>query len=220
EEAEPRRVRRSRRMPHPHPPPVLRVRRRPGPALAVPRVHPAGPTARRPVRDLGQRRQHPRLDPRGRPGRCDPRPPRRRRHRSRQPRLGPRHLVRRPRPHRDRDRRLPARLQALRRRTPGCPPPRQRPDTDARPLHPPRHPRRRREASTQHLNPRKARAMAQYTINYLTGDEETVSAVTVNMNSDGSEYRFPDRNGRIVAYVPARNVLSIILTEEPEAVTG
>jgi hypothetical protein len=62
--------------------------------------------------------------------------------------------------------------------------------------------------------------MAQYTINYLTGDEQTVRAVTVNMNSDGSEYRFPDRNGRIVAYVPARNVLSIILTEEPKAVTG
>ncbi|MFF8100166.1 hypothetical protein ACF07S_10380 [Streptomyces sp. NPDC016640] len=62
--------------------------------------------------------------------------------------------------------------------------------------------------------------MAQYTISYLNGDEEAVHAAKVEKSADGSEYRFPDRNGRTVAYVPAANVLSIVLVEEPKAVTG
>jgi hypothetical protein len=62
--------------------------------------------------------------------------------------------------------------------------------------------------------------MARYAINYLTGDEETVTAARVEKTADGSEYRFYDRNGRVLAYVPRGNVLSIVLTDEPEAVTA
>ncbi|WP_406227332.1 hypothetical protein [Streptomyces anthocyanicus] len=62
--------------------------------------------------------------------------------------------------------------------------------------------------------------MAQYTINYRNGMTAPVAAAKVEQNVDGSEYRFLDANGRIIAYVIASNVLSIILVEEPKAVTG
>jgi len=62
--------------------------------------------------------------------------------------------------------------------------------------------------------------MARYTIAYDNGMEDIVTAAKVDKNIDGSEYRFHDANDRTVAYVPASNVISIILTEEPQAVTG
>ncbi|MBZ6102693.1 hypothetical protein ACH4NO_17965 [Streptomyces olivaceus] len=61
--------------------------------------------------------------------------------------------------------------------------------------------------------------MAQYTINYMTGDEEIVHAAKVDKSIDGDDYRFHDANGRVVAYVPSGNVLSIVLVDEPQAVT-
>lgn len=62
--------------------------------------------------------------------------------------------------------------------------------------------------------------MARYTISYDNGMTAPVTAAKVVQNVDGSEYRFHDENDRIVAYVLARNVLSIMLDEEPTAVTG
>ncbi|MFJ3984427.1 hypothetical protein [Streptomyces fungicidicus] len=63
--------------------------------------------------------------------------------------------------------------------------------------------------------------MARYTINYLTGHEETVTADGVEYDTEASDYTFTGPDGRgVVAIVPAGNVLSIVLTEEPEAVTG
>ncbi|CAL9366182.1 hypothetical protein [Streptomyces sp. enrichment culture] len=62
--------------------------------------------------------------------------------------------------------------------------------------------------------------MAQYTINYRNGMTTPVTAAKIEQNVDGSEYRFLDANGRIIAYVIASNVLSIVLVEEPKAVTG
>ncbi|GHC38140.1 hypothetical protein GCM10010348_76810 [Streptomyces anthocyanicus] len=62
--------------------------------------------------------------------------------------------------------------------------------------------------------------MARYMINYRNGMTAPIAATTVEQNVDGSEYRFLDANGRIIAYVIASNVLSIVLVDEPKAVTG
>lgn len=62
--------------------------------------------------------------------------------------------------------------------------------------------------------------MARYCVTFDNGMKAPVVAASVEQNVDGSEYRFLDENSRIVAYVPVINVLSIILAEEPTAVTG
>jgi hypothetical protein len=62
--------------------------------------------------------------------------------------------------------------------------------------------------------------MARYFITFDNGMKAPVVAASVEQNVDGSEYRFLDENSRTVAYVPVINVLSIILAEEPTAVTG
>jgi len=61
--------------------------------------------------------------------------------------------------------------------------------------------------------------MARYLINYDNGMSAPIIADKVAMNVDDSEYRFLDGNDRIVAYVRAINVLSIVLADEPQAVT-
>jgi hypothetical protein len=60
--------------------------------------------------------------------------------------------------------------------------------------------------------------MARYRITYDNGYDETVTAVKVEKDVDEGQYRFTDANGRDVALIPSGNVLSIILTEEPQAV--
>ncbi|MEU8829349.1 hypothetical protein [Streptomyces sp900116325] len=60
--------------------------------------------------------------------------------------------------------------------------------------------------------------MARYLITYDNGMAAPVAAAKVVQNVDGSEYRFHDESGNIVAYVPASNVLSIVLVEERTAV--
>ncbi|MFD5910238.1 hypothetical protein ACFWHL_16125 [Streptomyces massasporeus] len=62
--------------------------------------------------------------------------------------------------------------------------------------------------------------MARYLITYDNGMTVPVVAAEVVQNVDGSEYRFHDENGRIVAYIPAGNVLSIILSEETALKAG
>jgi hypothetical protein len=62
--------------------------------------------------------------------------------------------------------------------------------------------------------------MARYCITYDNGHDETVTATDVDLDTSGDQYRFRDANGRTIALVPRGNVLSIILTEEPTAVTG
>ncbi|MFI8191365.1 hypothetical protein ACIF8T_21520 [Streptomyces sp. NPDC085946] len=62
--------------------------------------------------------------------------------------------------------------------------------------------------------------MARYLITYDNGHDETVTAADVDLDLNGDQYRFRDTNGRTVALAPRSNVLSIVLTEEPEAVTG
>ncbi|MCX5598439.1 hypothetical protein OOK29_09840 [Streptomyces phaeochromogenes] len=61
--------------------------------------------------------------------------------------------------------------------------------------------------------------MARYFITFDNGMKAPVVATEVEQNVDGSEYRFLDENGRIVAYIPVINVVSVILDEEPPAVT-
>lgn len=63
--------------------------------------------------------------------------------------------------------------------------------------------------------------MARYLITYDNGFDDIVTAAKVDKDIDGSQYRFHDANGRVVALVPESNVLSIILdtSEEPKAVT-
>jgi hypothetical protein len=62
--------------------------------------------------------------------------------------------------------------------------------------------------------------MAQYRITYDNGHDDTVTAAKVEKDIDEGQYRFTDANGRDVALIPSSNVLSIILTEEPQAVTS
>jgi hypothetical protein len=59
--------------------------------------------------------------------------------------------------------------------------------------------------------------MARYRITFDNGMKAPVAADKVEQNVDGSEYRFLDADGRIVAYVPVINVLSIILSEDVAA---
>jgi hypothetical protein len=54
--------------------------------------------------------------------------------------------------------------------------------------------------------------MAQYTINYLTGDEETVTAD--NLEPSGSQYVGWAEDGSAVAYIPIANVLSVVRVSE------
>ncbi|MFF3928262.1 hypothetical protein [Streptomyces hirsutus] len=61
--------------------------------------------------------------------------------------------------------------------------------------------------------------MARYRITYDNGYDETVTAADADLDIDGDQYRFRDANGRTIALVPRSNVLSVVLTEEPEAVT-
>ena len=61
--------------------------------------------------------------------------------------------------------------------------------------------------------------MARYLINYDNGMSAPIVADKVAVNVDDSEYRFLDSNDRIVAYVRAINVLSIVLIDEPQAAT-
>ncbi|MFS4103745.1 DUF6085 family protein [Streptomyces sp. PD-S100-1] len=66
--------------------------------------------------------------------------------------------------------------------------------------------------------PTQESGMAKFTINYLSGDTETVTAVTVDRSFDSREYHFPDRDGRLAARIPVANVRSI--HRQDEAVTG
>lgn len=63
--------------------------------------------------------------------------------------------------------------------------------------------------------------MARYTINYLTGQEETVQAKYIE--PVGSQYVGWAEDGSACAYIPIANVLSVVrLADEdaPKAVTG
>jgi len=63
--------------------------------------------------------------------------------------------------------------------------------------------------------------MAQYTINYLTGHEETIYAA--NLEPSGSQYVGWAEDGSAVAYIPIANVLSVVRvseTSDAKAVTG
>ncbi|MFF8589953.1 hypothetical protein ACF061_00695 [Streptomyces sp. NPDC015220] len=56
--------------------------------------------------------------------------------------------------------------------------------------------------------------MAQYLINYLTGDTDTIEADTV----DEEGYQYTGYvNGKIVAHIPRANVRSIILQDDEAA---
>ena len=60
--------------------------------------------------------------------------------------------------------------------------------------------------------------MAQYTINYLTGDTETVEADGVEYDGIARDYTFHGPNGiGVIALAPAANVRSI--HRQDEAVT-
>jgi hypothetical protein len=61
--------------------------------------------------------------------------------------------------------------------------------------------------------------MAQYTINYLTGDTESVNAVRVGNDVDGGQYVFHDdeQSYSPVAFIPQHNVLSIIRQDDEQA---
>lgn len=62
--------------------------------------------------------------------------------------------------------------------------------------------------------------MAQYLINYLTGDVETVEADGVEYDADARDYTFTGPNGMGArALIPAANVRSIH-RQDDEAVTG
>jgi len=61
--------------------------------------------------------------------------------------------------------------------------------------------------------------MARYNITYTLGLDDTVTAAKVEKDIDEGQYRFTDANGRDVALIPSDNVLSILLVEEPKAVT-
>lgn len=53
--------------------------------------------------------------------------------------------------------------------------------------------------------------MAQYTINYLTGDTETVEADGVEYDVDARDYTFTKANGMgVVALAPVASVRSVI----------
>jgi len=59
--------------------------------------------------------------------------------------------------------------------------------------------------------------MAQYLINYLTGDTETVDADGVEYDADARDYTFV-KSGQVVALAPINNVRSVH-RQEDQAVT-
>ncbi|NED75390.1 hypothetical protein G3I51_24310 [Streptomyces sp. SID9944] len=59
--------------------------------------------------------------------------------------------------------------------------------------------------------------MAQYLINYLTGDTETVAADGVEYDVEARDYTF-HTSGQVVALIPVSNVRSV--HRQDEAVTG
>lgn len=60
--------------------------------------------------------------------------------------------------------------------------------------------------------------MAQYTIKYLDGESETVTAVRAEYNTDTRQFVFHGDNGP-VALIPQANVRSVVQPDD-EAVTG
>jgi hypothetical protein len=59
--------------------------------------------------------------------------------------------------------------------------------------------------------------MARYTINYLTGDTETITAA--NLEPSGNQYVAWGGDGPAAAYIPIANVRSVI-RQDDEAVTA
>lgn len=53
--------------------------------------------------------------------------------------------------------------------------------------------------------------MARYTINYLTGDTETIEAGAVEYDGEANDYTFTAANGKdVVALAPVASVRSVV----------